>query len=143
VAGEAARRRHRGGGGRLDAGGGRDLRLAAGASAGAAVPGRPVRVVAARHVRRVRGLARGGGAGRRPRLRRGGAAMVSAVVRGMGTAMPAAVSQQELWDGFFADHYAGTGQVLARRIFANSGVVTRHGVANPLVEDVSGWSTSR
>lgn len=69
--------------------------------------------------------------------------MVTAVVRGVGTATPAAVSQQELWDGFFADHYAGTGQVLARRIFANAGVVTRHGVANPLVEDVSGWSTGR
>lgn len=32
---------------------------------------------------------------------------------------------------------------LASGVFANSGVVTRHSVANPLVEDVSGWSTSQ
>ena len=32
---------------------------------------------------------------------------------------------------------------LAERIFANSGVRTRHGVVNPLVEDVSGWATGQ
>ncbi|HLL65888.1 MAG TPA: 3-oxoacyl-[acyl-carrier-protein] synthase III C-terminal domain-containing protein [Micromonosporaceae bacterium] len=49
--------------------------------------------------------------------------------------------QDELWDGFFARHYGGVQRALAQRIFANSGVVTRHGVVNPLLEDVSGWST--
>jgi alkylresorcinol/alkylpyrone synthase len=44
-----------------------------------------------------------------------------------------------VWDGFFAEHFAGSR--LAKRIFSSAGVVHRHGVANPLVEDVSGWST--
>jgi predicted naringenin-chalcone synthase len=69
--------------------------------------------------------------------------MRRAVIAGIGTALPPAARQDELWAGFFANHYAGRGQVLARRIFANSGVVTRHGAANPLLEDVSGWSTER
>jgi predicted naringenin-chalcone synthase len=49
------------------------------------------------------------------------------------------MDQQELWDGFFARHYAGS--ELARRVWASSGVVTRHGAVHPLVEDVSGWGT--
>jgi predicted naringenin-chalcone synthase len=32
-------------------------------------------------------------------------------------------------------------QALARRIFANAGVVNRHGAVNPMIEDASGWST--
>ena len=32
---------------------------------------------------------------------------------------------------------------LAKRIFENSGVVSRHGAVNPLVEDASGWSTAK
>lgn len=67
----------------------------------------------------------------------------AAVIRGLGIATPPAVPQDELWQGFFAGHYTGAGQVLARRIFQNSGVVTRHGVASPLLEDVSGWSTGQ
>jgi predicted naringenin-chalcone synthase len=69
--------------------------------------------------------------------------MVTAVIGGIGVAVPPAVRQDDLWSGFFAGHYAGRAQVLAKRIFANSGVVTRHGVANPLLEDVSGWSTTQ
>ena len=46
-------------------------------------------------------------------------------------------------DGFFASHYSGVQRALASRLFANAGVVTRHGVINPLIEDVSGWSTER
>lgn len=69
--------------------------------------------------------------------------MVSPVVAGFGMAVPPSVPQEQLWSEFFSDHYAGRGQVLAKRIFANSGVRTRHGVANPLLEDVSGWPTSR
>jgi predicted naringenin-chalcone synthase len=53
------------------------------------------------------------------------------------------VSQQAVFDGFFSGHYKGVARGLAKRVFENSGVVTRHGVANPLVEDVSQWPTSR
>jgi predicted naringenin-chalcone synthase len=49
------------------------------------------------------------------------------------------MDQQELWDGFFSRHYDGS--PLAERVWASSGVVTRHGVASPLVEDVSRWGT--
>ncbi|MGH3715702.1 MAG: type III polyketide synthase [Micromonosporaceae bacterium] len=49
--------------------------------------------------------------------------------------------QQELWDGFFADHFGGSRR--ARALFLRAGARTRHGVANPLVEDVTGWSTGR
>lgn len=68
--------------------------------------------------------------------------MVSApVVAGIGLAHPSAVPQAQLWDGFFAEHYAGVQQPMARRVFANVGVDDRHAVVNPLLEDVSGWST--
>lgn len=62
-----------------------------------------------------------------------------AVVTGMGNAMPASVTQQELWDGFFASHYRD--RPLAKRIFTAAGVRARHAVANPLDEDLSTWST--
>ena len=70
--------------------------------------------------------------------------MVSpAVVVGIGVAVPPAVRQDELWSGFFAGHYRGSSQALARRIFANSGVRTRHAAVSPLLEDVSRWSTAK
>ena len=62
-------------------------------------------------------------------------------VAGIGVAHPPALAQDELWTGFFSDHYAGVARGLAKRIFANSGVVTRHGVVNPIVEDPSRWPT--
>jgi predicted naringenin-chalcone synthase len=64
-------------------------------------------------------------------------------IAGIGIAHPATVSQQELWDGFFADHYAGVQRALAKRIFANSGVERRHAAVNPVIEDISQWSTAR
>ena len=48
-----------------------------------------------------------------------------------------------LWDGFFAEHYAGGRRGLAKRIFENSGVRTRQAAVSPLLEDVSDWSTER
>ncbi|MGC9668164.1 type III polyketide synthase [Planosporangium sp. 12N6] len=54
---------------------------------------------------------------------------------------PPPLRQDEMWRDFFAGHYAGVQRGLAQRIFANAGVVTRHGVVNPALEDVSGWST--
>jgi predicted naringenin-chalcone synthase len=65
------------------------------------------------------------------------------IIAGMGIAHPPGVRQDDLWAGFFAKHFGGRERVLAKRIFANSGVVTRHGVINPLIEDCSGWSTAR
>jgi len=62
---------------------------------------------------------------------------------GIGVAYPATLTQDELWRGFFANHYGGVQRALASRLFANAGVVTRHGALNPLVEDVSAWSTER
>ena len=62
-------------------------------------------------------------------------------IAGIGVAFPPAVTQQDLWDGYFSNHYAGAARGLAKRIFANSGVVTRHAVINPNVEDPSMWST--
>jgi alkylresorcinol/alkylpyrone synthase len=67
----------------------------------------------------------------------------AARIGGIGIAYPPATSQQELWDGFFNDHYAGVQRGLAKRIFANSGVERRGAVVNPLIEDISHWSTER
>ncbi|SFK39681.1 type III polyketide synthase [Geodermatophilus ruber] len=65
---------------------------------------------------------------------------MNAVVTGAGSALPAALDQDDLWEGFFAGHYAGVRA--ARRIFAASGVRRRHAVANPIDEDISGWGTA-
>jgi alkylresorcinol/alkylpyrone synthase len=68
---------------------------------------------------------------------------VSAVIAGIGLAHPGTVSQEEVWSGFFAGHYAGPATTLAKRIFGNAGVVSRHAAVNPLLEDATGWSTER
>src|SRR5215212_223350 len=67
--------------------------------------------------------------------------LASARLVGMGHALPAPYSQRGVWDGFFAGHYRDVR--IAEQIFANSGVRTRHAVANPVDEDVSGWGTGR
>jgi predicted naringenin-chalcone synthase len=64
-------------------------------------------------------------------------------VAGIGVSAPPAITQDELWRGFFTTHYGGVQRALAARLFANSGVVSRHAVVNPLVEDASGWSTQK
>src|SRR5919112_2521885 len=64
---------------------------------------------------------------------------MTAVLTGAGRALPTTIDQAAVWDGFFADHYAGVRA--ARRVFTASGVRRRHAVANPLDEDISGWST--
>jgi predicted naringenin-chalcone synthase len=69
--------------------------------------------------------------------------MVSpARIAAIGTAHPPGVPQAELWRGFFEQHYSGVARGLAKRVFEHSGVDTRHGAVNPLVEDPSGWPTS-
>ena len=67
----------------------------------------------------------------------------TATIAGLGTALPPAAVQDQLWAGFFATHYAGAQHGLAERIFANAGVRTRRAAVSPLLEDVSGWSTER
>jgi predicted naringenin-chalcone synthase len=64
-----------------------------------------------------------------------------AVVAGIGVAHPPPQSQEELWHGFFSVHYAGAARGLAKRVFEHSGVRTRHGSVNPIMEDPSRWST--
>jgi alkylresorcinol/alkylpyrone synthase len=64
----------------------------------------------------------------------------AAVVTGAGRALPASYSQDAVWEGFFARHYAGLRS--AERIFKNTGVRTRHAVADPVTEDLSGWGTA-
>ena len=41
-----------------------------------------------------------------------------ATVAGIGTAHPPSATQEELWQGFFANHYAGVAPGLAKRILA-------------------------
>ncbi|WP_433797855.1 type III polyketide synthase [Actinoplanes sp. CA-252034] len=69
--------------------------------------------------------------------------MVTPTITGIGIALPPATSQDEIWDGYFSRHYTGPRNALAGRIFANSGVRTRHAAVSPLLEDVSEWSTER
>ena len=64
---------------------------------------------------------------------------MSAVLTGAGRALPTTIEQDAVWEGFFAGHYADVRA--ARRVFASAGVRRRHAVANPLDEDISGWST--
>src|SRR3954449_2667910 len=65
--------------------------------------------------------------------------MTSAVVTGVGSALPATLDQDAAWEGYFARHYEGVRA--AQRIFAGAGVRRRHAVANPLQEDLSQWGT--
>src|SRR5215207_8004263 len=65
--------------------------------------------------------------------------MSSAIVTGAGSALPAALDQDAVWEGYFARHYEGVRA--ARRIFAGAGVRRRHAVANPVDEDLSNWGT--
>ncbi|MGY2003350.1 type III polyketide synthase [Blastococcus sp. SYSU DS1024] len=65
--------------------------------------------------------------------------MTAAVLTGAGSALPTTLDQEAAWDGFFGVHYEGVRA--ARRIFLGAGVRRRHAVANPVDEDLSGWST--
>jgi alkylresorcinol/alkylpyrone synthase len=66
--------------------------------------------------------------------------VTGAVLAGFGVAQPdGAVRQADVWDSCLASRFGGSAG--ARRVFLNTGVDTRYAVANPLVEDVSGWST--
>ncbi len=65
---------------------------------------------------------------------------MKASVTGFGSAFPGERFEQgELWERFFARH-SGGGRA-RERVFRGAGVRHRHGVANPLLEDVSRWTT--
>lgn len=65
--------------------------------------------------------------------------MTAASITSIGLALPPVRQQQQLWDGFFAEHYQQNR--VAERLFRNVGVESRHGVVDPSVEDVSRWPT--
>ncbi len=64
---------------------------------------------------------------------------MTAALTGSGQALPPAMNQQRLWDGFFRDHYAD--YQLARKVWEHSAIETRHGVVDPTAEDISSWGT--
>ncbi|WP_165986415.1 type III polyketide synthase [Streptomyces sp. YIM 98790] len=66
--------------------------------------------------------------------------MVTAVLTGVGTALPPPVHQDALWDGFFRHHFGGSR--IARRVFHNTGVRRRHTAVSPLTEPATHWSTA-
>jgi alkylresorcinol/alkylpyrone synthase len=66
--------------------------------------------------------------------------VVAPVIAGLGSAVPTEVSQVEVWEGFFAEHYRGN--PLAERLWHRAGVTRRHGVAIPWKEDVREWGTA-
>lgn len=70
-----------------------------------------------------------------------GAVVGSAFVTGAASAMPGALDQEALLEGFFADRSCSPR--LARAVFAASGVRRRHAVLDPRSEDCSSWSTAR
>ncbi|NMO52138.1 type III polyketide synthase [Actinoplanes sp. TBRC 11911] len=67
----------------------------------------------------------------------------NATISGLGIALPPSATQEDLWNGFFADRFPSERRALAKRIFEHSGVITRQSVVSPLIEDVSDWSTER
>ena len=61
-------------------------------------------------------------------------------ITGVGSAVPEAwMTQERLWEELFSSHYGGSR--LAQRIWLRSGVERRHGVVNPIAENVSAWGT--
>lgn len=64
---------------------------------------------------------------------------MAAAIIGAGHALPPPMSQQRLWDGFFRRHYADS--AVARKAWSHAGIRTRRGVVDPVVEDISTWST--
>lgn len=64
---------------------------------------------------------------------------MTAVVTGAASSCPPSRRQDELWEGFFADHFGRNRWT--RRVFMSAGAQRRHCAIDPITEDVSGWST--
>lgn len=62
-----------------------------------------------------------------------------AVIAGSACAFPGQVDQDALWSDFFGPRLGNS--PVAQRLFHAAGVRQRHAVADPLVQDVSEWST--
>lgn len=62
-------------------------------------------------------------------------------VIGIGSAMPPARPQREIWDSFFRDHFSSSS--VPEQIFFNSGVDSRHSAVDPRIEPVTEWGTER
>jgi len=65
--------------------------------------------------------------------------VVSAAITAIGTAFPPRLDQGEAWDEFFSQHYGASR--IAKRLWANSGVRTRHAAVDPRVENLALAST--
>jgi predicted naringenin-chalcone synthase len=65
----------------------------------------------------------------------------SALITASASAFPATFNQSQVWEGFFAAHFANRRS--ARLAFSASGIEQRHAVVNPLAEDITEWSTAR
>jgi predicted naringenin-chalcone synthase len=63
----------------------------------------------------------------------------AAQITGAGHAFPARVSQEALWDGYFADYFRGNR--VAERIFRATRVDHRHAAVDPVREDIATWTT--
>ncbi|MDP9445149.1 MAG: type III polyketide synthase [Actinomycetota bacterium] len=64
---------------------------------------------------------------------------MTATIAGIGSALPPPMSQAELWEDFFCEHYADA--AVARQVWRSAGIQTRHGVVNPAYDDISEAST--
>jgi predicted naringenin-chalcone synthase len=64
-------------------------------------------------------------------------------IASIASAFPPSMTQQALWDGYFADRFEDGDRDRAGRIWANVGVGARGGVVAPVDEDVSTWGTER
>jgi alkylresorcinol/alkylpyrone synthase len=73
-------------------------------------------------------------------MRASSAAGRSSYIAGLGSAQPGPpLEQSDIWQQCFAPHFAG--DRIAERIFLGAGVRRRHAAVNPIMEDISDWST--
>ncbi|WP_424186934.1 type III polyketide synthase [Actinokineospora sp. G85] len=66
---------------------------------------------------------------------------MTARIAGFGSSFPGRIDQEAVWEKHFAPRLSKPR--VAGRLFRAAGVEHRHAVADPLVEDVSAWSTER
>ncbi|HET9061394.1 MAG TPA: 3-oxoacyl-[acyl-carrier-protein] synthase III C-terminal domain-containing protein [Acidimicrobiales bacterium] len=63
----------------------------------------------------------------------------AATIRSVATCVPAPRRQQDLWEGFFREHFRDV--KWAERIYRSAGPVQRHPAVDPTAEDISRWTT--
>lgn len=70
---------------------------------------------------------------------------MDAIITGIGSALPEAVSSQRFWEGYYKPLYGQPDRRSERRaglIFRSGGVEGRHLAVDPTVEDLTHWSTA-